>query len=60
MHTQAFYIFFNLKIFSYLILAVLGCWACFSLIAASGRGLLFIVVLGLLIAVASVLVELRL
>ena len=50
--------FFNLFIFIYLFLAALGLCCCAQAFSSCGeRGLLFVVVRGLLIGVASLVVE---
>ena len=56
--TQQFQSFFFFNKFIYLILAVLGLRCCVQAFSSCGeRGLLFLVVCGLLIAVASLVVE---
>ena len=53
--------FFNINLFIYLFLAVLGLHFCTRGFSSCGeRGLLFVVVCGLLIAVASLVAEHRL
>ena len=56
-----FYLFFKINVFIYLFLAALGVRCCAQAFSSCGeRGLLFVAVRGLLIAVASLVAEHRL